>query len=59
MLLIHMSNFVSIEYYLLYVPLTLYFANAIAKFYSHIKNIVIRYFLDQTFTLQKHQQNIL
>ena len=32
-----MSNFVLIGCYLLYVPLTLYFTNAIAKFYSHKK----------------------
>ena len=36
-----MSNYVSVRYYLLYDPLTLYFANAIAKFYSHIENIAI------------------
>ena len=60
MLLTHMSNFVLIGCYLLYVPLTLYFTNAIAKFYSHkkkkkshIKNVAIQYFLYQTIHFAK------
>ena len=53
-----MSNFVLIGCYLLYVPLTLYFANAIAKFYSHIKNIAIRYFLYQTIHFAKTPKKI-
>ena len=62
-----MSNFVLIECYLLYVPLTLYFTNAIAKFYSHkkknkkkshIKNVAIRYFLFQTIYFAKTPKKI-
>ena len=68
MLLTHMSNFVLIGCYLLYVPLTLYFTNAIAKFYSHkkkknkkkshIKNVAIRYFLFQTIYFAKTPKKI-